>query len=166
MRNHRDAIVAAAGFLFALGGCGAAHAQGPYDTLTHSGACFARSYSGAHLRAHPNQTVTRFFLGDPGSDWRETQTRAHYNVAFGFRILGRNDTFSGIAICAPRGLVAACDIEGDGGAFTIERSGAGLLIRLGRMQVEGMRDFSPDLALRDNRVMQLRRAPRSACRAD
>ena len=164
--SNRRGVIAAAGFLLALGGGGAAHAQALYDTLTRSGACFARSYSRAHLRAHPDQTVTRFFVGDPGSDWRRTQTRAHYSVAFGFRILGSNDAFSGVAICAPRGVVAACDIEGDGGAFTIERNGAGLLIRLGRMQVEGMHDFSPDLALRDNRVMQLRRAQRSACRTD
>ena len=166
MSNRRRTIVAAAGFFVALGGCGVAHAQTLYDTLTRSGVCFARSYDEAHLRAHPDQTVTRFFLGDPGSDWRETQSREHYNIAFGFRIVGNNDTFSGVAICAPRGVVAACDIEGDGGAFTVKRNGAGLRIRLGRMQAEGMHDFSPDLALRDNRVMLLRPAQSSACRAD
>jgi len=74
--------------------------------------------------------------------------QAHYNVAFGFRILGSNDAFSGVAICEPGGVVAACDIEGDGGSFAIERNGGGLGIRLARMQVEGMQEFNPDLALR------------------
>ena len=68
-----------------------------------------------------------------------------------------------MALCEPRGALAACDIEGDGGRFSLERNGAGLRIRLARMQVEGMKDFSPDLALRDNRVMLLRPAPPPAC---
>ena len=166
MGNRRGTIVAAVGFLVALAGYSVASGQTLYDRLTDSGACFARSYDEAHLRAHPDQTVARFFLGDPGSEWRETQSHQHYNVAFGFQILGSNDVYSGVAICAPRGVLAACDIEGDGGAFTIERSGVGLRIRLERMQVEGMNDFSPDLALRDNRVILLRPAQSSACQAE
>jgi hypothetical protein len=162
----RRRVVAAVACFLGLSALDVAHARTLYDALTQRDACFARAYSEAHLRAHPDQTVTRFFLGDPGPDWSETQARAHYNVAFGFRILGSNDAFSGVAICEPRGAVAACDIEGDGGSFTIERNGAGLRIRLGRMQVEGMQEFNADLALRDNRVMLLAPAQHSACRAE
>jgi len=163
MYRRHTVIWTTAAFLTIVGACGPARAQSLYDTLTHDGACFARTYDEAHLREHPNQTVTHFFLGDPGSDWAGSQSPAHYNVAFGFQVLGGADTYSGIAICEPRGPLAACDIEGDGGSFTVERNGAGLRIRLERMQVEGMQDFSPDLALRDNRVMLLRPAQSSAC---
>jgi hypothetical protein len=143
-----------------------ARAQTLYDTLTQSNACFARDYDAAHLRAYPDQTVTHFHLGDPGSDWRDAQRPEHYNVAFGFRIVGDGGDYSGMGICEPRGAAAACDIESDGGAFTIEPNGAGLRIRLARMQAEGMSDFSPDLALGDNRVMLLFPAPGSACQVE
>lgn len=165
MPKRRLAILtvacATAACLTAAGACAAADTQSLYDALTRSGACFARTYDEAHLRVHPDQTVTRFFLGAPGAEWRDTQTDAHYNLAF--EVLGNADTYSGVAICEPGGAAAACDIEGDGGSFTIERSGAGLRIRLERMQLEGMQDVSPDLALRDNRVMLLQPAQRSAC---
>ena len=165
MPNRRLAILTAA-CLAAAGACAAADTQSLYNTLTRADACFARAYDEAHLRAHPDQTVTRFFLAAPGAEWRETQTDTHYNLAFGFEVLGSADTYSGVAICEPRGVAAACDIEGDGGSFTIERSGAGLRIRLERMQVEGMQDFSPDLALRDNRVMLLQPAQSAACASE
>jgi hypothetical protein len=163
MVQRRSTILAAAATAIALSGACTAQAQALYDTLTRSGACFARDYDGAHLRAHPDQTVTHFHLGDPGPDWRDAQKPDHYNVAFAFRITGDTDTYSGIGICQPRGALAACDIESDGGAFTIERRDSGLRIRLTRMQAEGMADFSPDLALRDNRVMLLYPAPSAAC---
>ncbi|QGZ96527.1 hypothetical protein [Terricaulis silvestris] len=151
---------------FVTGACGSTQAQSLYDTLAHNGACFARIYDQAHLGSHPDQTVTHFYLGDPGPDWVETQAPAHYNLAFRFKVLDDADTYSGVAICEPQGALASCVIEGDGGSFTIERNGAGLRIRLQRMQVEGMQEFSPDLALRDNRVMLLEPALSSVCRAE
>lgn len=166
MSKRRTVMWTIVVFLSVLGACGPTQAQSLYQTLARNGACFARSYDQAHLRAHPDQTVTHFFIGDPGPDWAETQSPAHYNLVFGFQVLGGADTYSGVAICEPRGARAACDIEGDGGSFTVERSGAGLRIRLERMQVEGMQDFSPDLALADNRVMLLGSAQSSTCRAD
>ncbi len=165
MTQRQSAALAAASVAIALSGACAAQAQTLYDTLIQSGSCFARDYDSAHLRAHPDQTVTHFHLGDPGPDWRDAQTPDHYNVAFGFRVVGDTDTYSGVGICTPRGGGADCDIESDGGAFTIERNGAGLRIRVVRMQAEGMNDFSPDLALGDNRVMLLYPAPNAACAA-
>lgn len=166
MSKRRTVIWTAAAFLTVPGACGPTHAQSLYDTLARNGACFARTYEEAHLRSHPDQTVTHFFLGDPGPDWVEIQSPVHYNLVFGFQVVGDADKYSGVAICEPQGALAACDIEGDGGSFTIERNGAGLRIRLVRMQVEGMQDFSPDLALRDNRVMLLGPAQSAACRTE
>ena len=164
--SHRRTILIAAGLALAMVASCTARAQTLYDALTQNGACFVRDYDAAHLSGHPDQTVTHFHLGDPGPDWRQTQARNHYNVAFGFRTIGGDDTYSGVGICEPRGGLAACDIEADGGAFTIERNGEGLRIRLTRMQVEGMEKFSPDLALGDNRVMLLFPAPSAACASE
>lgn len=156
-----------AAFGLMLTACSPAPArQAPPDLagrLTAPGACYTRAYEAAHLAAHPQQTVTRFFLGDPGEDWRSIQTQGEFNVAFGFQLVGRNDVYSGIGVCRPSEAGASCDIEGDGGAFAIEPNGEGLRIRVARMEVEGPNDFSPDLALADNRVMLLRTAAAGDC---
>jgi hypothetical protein len=133
--------------------------------LTRDGACYARTYDTAHLAAHPQQTVTSFFVGAAGAEWRSTETPGHFTVAFGFRITGHADLYSGIGICAPNGDALACDVEGDGGQFVIARNGDRLRVTLQRLEVEGAHDFSPDLAAADNRVMLLSPDQASACAA-
>jgi hypothetical protein len=164
-------------FFVATAGCGAAPtlseaapasvAASPgaalVDALIAPGACFARVYDPAHLAAHPRQTVTRFALSDPGADWRATQTPGHFNLAFGFQLTSGADVYSGVGICQPDSERVNCDIEGDGGSFSITANGDGLRITVSRMQVEGQNDFSPDLAEADNRIMLLRRADAGAC---
>jgi hypothetical protein len=164
MRAEFGAVMAA----FVVAACSASvSAETPtlFETLTRPTACFARSYDAAHLEAHPHQTVTRFFVGEAGAAWRPTQTPGHFNVAFGFQIVGHSDTYAGVGICTPNGRRAACDIEGDGGAFIISRHDDGLRIDATRIEVEGPSDFSPDLAAADNRVMLLRPAAAPACSA-
>jgi hypothetical protein len=133
------------------------------DALARDGACFARVYDAAHLAAHPQQTVTHFFVGAAGPEWRATETPGHFTVGFGFRLAGHDDLYSGIGICAPNGDALACTVEGDGGAFAVTRNGQGLRIAVERLEVEGPHDFSPDLALADNRVMLLSPAGAGAC---
>ena len=133
--------------------------------MTRDGACYARAYDAAHLAAHPQQTVTTFFVGAAGPEWRPTETPGHSAIAFGFHMTGRNDLYSGVAMCTPNGDALACDVEGDGGQFAIARNGEGLRVTLQRLEVEGPNDFSPDLAAADNRVMLLSAAQPSACAA-
>jgi hypothetical protein len=133
------------------------------DELVRTGSCYAREYDAAHLAAHPHQTVTHFSIGDAGADWRPTETAGQRAVAFGFRITGHADTYSGVAMCAPNGDALACNVEGDGGSFEIAHNDAGLRVTLQRLEVEGANDFSPDLAEADNHVMLLSPAAASAC---
>jgi len=44
MSKRRTVIWTGVVFLTVLGACGPTHAQSLYDTLTHNGACFARTY--------------------------------------------------------------------------------------------------------------------------
>lgn len=135
------------------------------DDLARDGACYTRAYNSAHMAAHPQQTVTNFFIGAAGPEWRATETPGHFNVAFGFRVTGHRDLYTGIGICAPSGSALACTVEGDGGEFTVARNGDGLRIGVQRLEIEGPNDFSPDFAQADNRVMLLSRAEASACAA-
>jgi hypothetical protein len=166
---NRHVLIACCALLFGACSAGAPTPTAQAATsslqadLTHDGACYARTYDTAHLAAHPQQTVTNFFVGAAGPEWRSTETAGHFAVSFGFRITGRGDLYSGAGMCAPNGEALSCDVEGDGGAFTIARNGDGLRITLRRLEVEGARDFSPDLAAGDNRVMLLSPAEAGAC---
>jgi hypothetical protein len=133
------------------------------ERLTAPGACFARTYDAAHLAAHPRQTVTRFFVGDPGAEWRATQPAGQIIVLFGFEVVGRSSLYTGVATCATADSLVQCAIEGDGGSFTLEANDDGLRVRTARIEVEGPTDFSPDIAQADNRVMLLRPAQSSEC---
>lgn len=145
---------------------GAASSEGRPDLserLTAPGACYARTYDAAHLAAHPRQTVTRFFIGDPGAAWRASQAPGEIVVLFGFELLGRSNLYTGVAVCEPTENHVQCAIEGDGGNFALAANGDGLRVTATRVQVEGATDFSPDIAQADNRVMLLHPAQSSQC---
>lgn len=154
------ALAAAAASLLAAA---PAQASTILDLFSRPGACFARTYTPAHLRSHPRQTVRFVYLREPGAEWRPTQTPGHFNLAFGLRLVGHRDTYSGVAICTPNGAGATCDVEGDGGSFTVARSGATLRMEVSRLELEGAHDFTDDIARGDNRVMLLSRAAASVC---
>lgn len=139
-----------------------AASQGIRDTHFTGGACFERVYDPAHLKAHPQQTVRRFFLGGTGPEW--VLDPGQFALDFGFELVGSLDVYTGIAICVPAGANADCHVEGDGGSFVVEPNGGGLRIRVARLQAEGPRDVSPDLAAADNRVMLLYPAAPRTCR--
>jgi hypothetical protein len=159
--RRRLVILAAA---FAAAAFPALAASSLSATLGRRGACFARTYDTAHLRTHPRQTVRVFFLGDAGPAWRSTVERGQFAVSFGFRLVGRPlDVYAGTAMCRASGGGATCDIEGDGGTFSVVPNGAGLRVTVQRMELEGEHDFSPDIARADNRVMLLQPAAPSHC---
>ena len=132
------------------------------DLFSRSGACFARTYTPAHLRQHPRQTIRFFYVREPGAEWRATQSPGHFNLAFGLRLVGHRDTYSGMAICTPNGSGAQCDVEGDGGAFTMSQSGPRLRIAFSRLELEGPHDFTGPVT-DDNRVVLLSRAAAAVC---
>lgn len=140
-------------------------AQDAAARLSATGACYSRDYDAAHLAAHPRQTVTHFHVGDAGAEWRAVQPPGRITIAFGFRVTGKPDLYSGVASCAPAGNAVSCEIEGDGGSFTVEPDGDDMRVVASRIEVEGERDFSPDLAQADNRVMVLHPAASAACAA-
>ncbi|MGE3250347.1 MAG: hypothetical protein AB7J28_17190 [Hyphomonadaceae bacterium] len=117
--------------------------------------CYSRAYDDAHLAAHPNQTVQVFWIAPPDEAFRAINTPELTHVGFGYILRDVMDTFTGIGICREEGERAACDVEGDGGQFTIARNGAGLRVEIARMQVEGQETVSDDLAEGDNRVILL-----------
>ncbi|MBL8531216.1 MAG: hypothetical protein JNK94_05730 [Hyphomonadaceae bacterium] len=152
---------------FALGACSQ---EAPQEDAAISspafiaaGACYARSHDAAHLAAHPQQRVDSFYLRDAGPAWRPVAGPGQFHVAFGFRLRGTPDVYSGVAACAAEGEGATCTVEGDGGAFTLAHDGQSLRLSLTRLEAEGPNDFSPDLAASDDRILVLAPAETAAC---
>jgi len=129
------------------------------------GGCYARSYDAAHLAAHPEQRVNSFHLGDASPEWDAVAQGQQFHVAFGFTLTGGADVYSGVAVCEPAGASVRCDVEGDGGSFTLEHEGDALRVAIARLEAEGPNDFSGDLAASDDTVFVLPPADASACDA-
>ena len=126
------------------------------DNFAGGGACFARSYDRAHMRGHPDQTVTDIHLGTSPSF---SDRSAELVLSFGFTQRG-GATYSGDAYCTG----TRCNIEGDGGSFRLAADGNALKLTVGEfLGLEGEDGFSGDLAASDDRVFLLYPAKASAC---
>jgi hypothetical protein len=103
-------------------------------------ACFARSYDAKHLREHRQQRVAgvTFLIRSTGFDdkgeWvlkpdgKYKYTRYLFAIRFARRDGKRAQTTSGECQQGEKG--AGCYVECDGGGFSLEKSGEGLLLRL------------------------------------
>jgi hypothetical protein len=140
-----------------------ARAQSLFERHIAGGTCHARTYDAAHLAKHPRQTVTHFHLRRAEPDPLRAHHPARFSVAFGFRVKGSSDLYATMAECRAKGSGAECLIEGDGGGFTLAPSGAALQVTVARMEVEGAKSFSRDLARGDNRVMLVHPSDAAAC---
>ena len=158
--------------LFLAGGIGTlmtlvaseASAQTFFDRyMVAKAPCFARAYSTDELKRKPRQTVTNFFVWHAQPDPRKAEHPRTFEVEFGFRVRPSQKLFTARATCRDGGGPIACNIEGDGCSFTIEPNGDGLRVTISRVEVEGQKGFSGDLAMGDNRVMLLLSSPLTAC---
>ncbi len=159
IRRSVRAAAAAAALVSVVAG-GAAQAAVADMVRAH---CYARSYTPAHLRANPDQTVRSFYLG-PASPAAQRAARGRIAISFGMRLIGRPGPYSGMAECRPHFDTLRCGVEGDGGTFVLSQMPRGRLqVVVERLEVEGSRDFSGNIADGDNLVMLLFPAPRGAC---
>ncbi|MDP3548516.1 MAG: hypothetical protein Q8S29_20265 [Phreatobacter sp.] len=125
--------------------------------------CFARDYDVAHLRRNPRQKVTHFHLVRERVDVADENGPQRFTVRLGFRLRNDRDVYATNAVCTPAGDAADCAGEGDTGAFRITLAGDALRLAVARLEVEGSRGSSPDLARSDDRVFLLQPGRASAC---
>lgn len=164
MGRHRYAPLACAiAVAFSLATLSAAQAQSLFERFLASGACYARSYDAAHLAKRPRQTVTHFHLRRAEPDPLRAQNSSRFTVAFGFWVKDAVDLYATLAECRSTAAGAQCLVEGDGGSFTLAQAGNALRVTVSRMEVEGAKTFSQDLAHSDNRVMLLYPSNAAAC---
>jgi hypothetical protein len=107
--------------------------------------CFARIYDDAHMRDHPRQRVTHFFLRH--SEAEDLTPPESFDVVIGYRLKGSTDSFVTEAGCAAEGDGAICDAEGDAGSFKLAGDGKQVTVTIeDRLHLEGHVSFSPNLA--------------------
>lgn len=152
-----------------LAASGVAEAGPVFDRLTGSSSrsdpCFARAYDGEHLRRNPQQRVVRIHLSRARVEVADENRPQRFTVRVGFRLRNDRDVYETSAICTGGGTVADCSGEGDTGAFRLILSAEALRVEVERLEVEGRRGSSPDLARSDDRVFLLRPAAAAACAA-
>jgi hypothetical protein len=139
-----------------------------FDRLTGTAGgdpCFARVYDADHLRRNPRQKVVRIHLARERVEVAEENGPQRFTVRIGFRLRADRDSYETHAVCTGGGTAADCTGEGDTGAFRIILAGEVLRIEVERLEVEGARGASPDLARSDDRVFLLRPAAAAACAA-
>ena len=107
--------------------------------------------------------MTYFHLRQADPDPLRSRDLARFTVAFGFRVKGSGEPFSGLGECRPSGRGAVCLVEGDGGSFTLAPDGGRLRVTIERLELEGPKTFADDLAKSDNRIILLRPAGAAAC---
>jgi hypothetical protein len=128
--------------------------------------CFAGIYNETHLRDHPSQRVTHFFLRH--SEAEDLTPPESFDVVIGYRLKGSTDSFVTEAGCAAEGDGATCDAEGDAGSFKLAGDEKQVTVTIdNRLHLEGHVSFSPNLAKDgDDSPLVLRRSRTADCDFD
>ena len=140
-------------------------AESPQDQMFGDrSACYLRKYSRMHLEDHPAQRVTKIAL----KRWAPERRNRRYLVLEVTLLLRRSsEQYEGIAYCENEAGHLFCQLEGDGGSFTLEPYKDGMVrlaVTRDGMRFEGSQSFI-EISGRtgDDRVFLLSRVPAGAC---
>ena len=107
-----------------------------FDTKRGGSVCYSRVYSDAFLKKNPNVKLTTLSLERRSSVSDSVpNSKKRFGITFGATT--KSEDYSANADCRPQGSVISCDVESDGGKFTIMRSGKGVIIKTRRIEIEG-----------------------------
>jgi hypothetical protein len=143
MRIFSRALTAIAGWLALTTIAEAAYQHPMFDPARGGSVCYARKYSAAFLKKNPNVTITTVSL-----ERRNTTATGVPNKASNFRIVfgatTKAENYTADAYCKSVGKHVSCNVESDGGTFTLHRVGKSLIIKTRRIEIEG---FFKELAI-------------------
>ncbi len=141
-----------------------AAAQSIFKRLAGGSTCYLRLYDANHLRRIPKQTISKFSVIAATPDPIAARHPKEFTIRFGFWVKN-GGYYDAQAVCKAAAAAATCNVEADGGSFTLAMQGAQLRVTLGkRLEVEGQKNFSPNVATDANRVMLLSVAHKDGCR--
>ncbi len=138
-------------------------AEGVYDSHFNQGSCFLREYGPSHLAKHPEQLVKQILLAPVPLD--APPGVKIFNLMVNLR--GSDDYPSAIAYCKAKGKAMTCQIEGDGGSFTLtgqDRNALLLKVAASGLALEGARSTVEISGTRgDDRVFLLASVSTAFC---
>ena len=135
-RYFKQLFAAAAVILLPASAFAAPYHHPIFNTKKGGSVCYARTYSAAFLKKNPNVKLQSLQLERRNSvaDGKPNTAKL-FAIAFGAST--KAEVWTALAICKPQGKLIACNVESDGGSFTILRSGKGVIIKTRRIQIEG-----------------------------
>lgn len=99
--------------------------------------CYYRAYSKAFLKKNPNVKLTAISVERTSlASGITTNSKSNFVVTFGAST--KNEGYEMHSYCRPKGAVLSCNVEADGGTFTLQRQGSGMVIKTRRIELEGM----------------------------
>jgi hypothetical protein len=149
--------------LVALVPTAASAAQPLYSRYLASETCYLKLYDANHMRRYPKQTLSKFHVVAMTPDPLKAKHPSEFNVRFGYWVKNAG-YYDGQAKCVASGSGANCSVESDGGSFSLAPSFRKIKVSLGsRLQLEGAKGSSSNVATSDNRILLLPAAPRGSC---
>ena len=136
--------------------------------------CYARTYTDAHMREHPVQTVTGMEIDyDPKNPDGIPNRPEKFELGFGFTLKHSHGWYTNVAYCSAHGGGFDCSLESDGGDFRLTPQDVMLTLSVvnrggadDQINVEGGNDFGGfGRPGGDDLVFSLTRAARSVCDA-
>lgn len=108
-----------------------------FDTKRGGSVCYSRVYTDAFLKKNPAVKLKTISM-----ERRNSVSDSVPNSAKKFRInfgaTTKSEDYSADAYCRHQGNAISCDVESDGGKFTIYRAGKGVIIKTRRIEIEGV----------------------------
>jgi hypothetical protein len=107
-----------------------------FDPKRGGSVCYSRVYSDAFLKKNPNVKLVTLSLERRGAVSGVTpNSKKLFGITFGATT--KSEDYTALADCKPQGSVLSCQVEADGGSFTIIRAGKGAVIKTRRIGIEG-----------------------------
>jgi hypothetical protein len=139
MRNRTQKTIAALAVFIAIptAAYAAIYYHRMFDPKHGGSACYCRTYSGAFLKKNPDVKLTAIALERRNSVSGVTpNSKELFGVTFGASTKGED--YKALADCRGQGSVITCQVESDGGTFTVQRVGKGAIIKTRRIAIEGL----------------------------
>jgi hypothetical protein len=145
-----------------------AHAASLYQRTfepAHGGSnCYYRAYTAAERRRNPSLKIYNIVLRTTATNLTGGPSGSR-NFGLNLGVQTANNTYTALTGCKPKGPGFACDVEADGGSYTLQRVGRDFRIVTRRISIDaGFSELEIDAQRgKPARSFTLRRSPAAKC---
>jgi hypothetical protein len=107
-----------------------------FDPKKGGSVCYLRTYTEAFLKKHPGVNLTAVTL-ERRSNVSDATPNSKKKFGITFNATTKTESYQALAECTPQGSIVSCNVEADGGTFTIMKAGKSVVIKTRRIQIEG-----------------------------